>query len=384
MVQQRLSGEKGRLPARVYARPLVLQPGMQLSAEQLVKVLNGLRYAERQLPTEPGQFAVSEAGVTLFPRPVPDGAQRAARGVVRDRQAEGDARARHPQPLEAPRARPDARARARHLPLRRGPREKAPRALRGAARPSGEGGARDRGPPLLQPSRARPDRPHARRAPQPAQRRRSAGRQHDHAAAVQELLPAPHRRARLQERGAELEAQAAGGAAGVRARAQRHQAGDPRDVPERGLPRPVGLVRDQRRGRGGADLLRQGRDQPDADRVRPARGHDPVAEPVQPVPPRGARDRAQERGGARDAGRGLHRQGHDGAGAGQPAAGGAAEPRQQPTRPTSSTSSASSWPSATRPRTWRRATCRSTRRSTCTCRRSRSRRCSAGSCASRR
>ena len=27
MVEQRLSGEKGRLPARVYARPLVLRPG---------------------------------------------------------------------------------------------------------------------------------------------------------------------------------------------------------------------------------------------------------------------------------------------------------------------------------------------------------------------
>jgi penicillin-binding protein 1B len=74
MVQQRLSGEKGRLPARVYARPLVLRPGMRLGAEELVKVLNGLRYAERQVPTEAGQFAVSDAGVTLFPRPLPDGA----------------------------------------------------------------------------------------------------------------------------------------------------------------------------------------------------------------------------------------------------------------------------------------------------------------------
>jgi penicillin-binding protein 1B len=74
MVQQRLSGEKGRLPARVYARPLVLRPNMELTEDQLVKALNGLRYAERQAPAEPGQFSVSEAGVTLFPRPVVDGA----------------------------------------------------------------------------------------------------------------------------------------------------------------------------------------------------------------------------------------------------------------------------------------------------------------------
>ena len=112
---------------------------------------------------------------------------------------------------------------------------------------------------------------------------------------------------------------------------------------------------------------------------RAARRHDPVAEPLQPVPPRGARDRAPQRGAARDAGLGLHRRAHDGAGAQGAAARGAADPRQRGRARTSSTSSASSSPSATRRRTWPRATSRSTRRSTCTCRGSRSRRCSAGS-----
>lgn len=73
MVGARLSGEKGRLPARVYARPLVLRPGMVLTPDELVSVLNRLRYAEREVPVEPGQFAKSQAGVTLFPRPVVDG-----------------------------------------------------------------------------------------------------------------------------------------------------------------------------------------------------------------------------------------------------------------------------------------------------------------------
>jgi len=77
MVEQRLSGEKGRLPARVYARPLALRPGMVLGPDELVKTLNRLRYAERELPSEPGQFAVSQAGVGFFPRPVVDGAQEA-------------------------------------------------------------------------------------------------------------------------------------------------------------------------------------------------------------------------------------------------------------------------------------------------------------------
>ncbi len=76
MVEQRLTGERGRLPSRVYARPLVLRPGLVLGPDGLVKRLNGLRYAERDgEPTEAGQFSVSAAGVVLFPRPVDAGAQ---------------------------------------------------------------------------------------------------------------------------------------------------------------------------------------------------------------------------------------------------------------------------------------------------------------------
>jgi penicillin-binding protein 1B len=75
MVEQRLTGEKGRLPSRVYARPLVLRPGLVLTPEGLVKLLNGLRYAQRETqPAEAGQFTVSPAGVALFPRPVDSGA----------------------------------------------------------------------------------------------------------------------------------------------------------------------------------------------------------------------------------------------------------------------------------------------------------------------
>jgi penicillin-binding protein 1B len=75
MVEERLTGEKGRLPSRVYARPLVLRPGLVLGPDGLVKLLNGLRYAQRDgEPAEAGQFSVSPAGVTLFPRPVDSGA----------------------------------------------------------------------------------------------------------------------------------------------------------------------------------------------------------------------------------------------------------------------------------------------------------------------
>jgi penicillin-binding protein 1B len=76
VVQQKLRGERGLLPSRTYARPLVLRPGLFLGPDELVRVLNGLRYTEQEGKlTEAGQFAVTDAGVSLFPRPVPDGAE---------------------------------------------------------------------------------------------------------------------------------------------------------------------------------------------------------------------------------------------------------------------------------------------------------------------
>jgi penicillin-binding protein 1B len=75
MVEQRLTGEKGRLPSRVYARPLVLRPGLVFGPDDLVTLLNGLRYAEREGKlTEAGHFSSSAAGIALFPRPVDSGA----------------------------------------------------------------------------------------------------------------------------------------------------------------------------------------------------------------------------------------------------------------------------------------------------------------------
>ncbi len=75
LVEQRLTGEKGRMPSRVYARPLVLRPGLVLAPDGLVKLLNGLRYAQRDAgPAAAGEFSASGAGVTLFPRPVDSGA----------------------------------------------------------------------------------------------------------------------------------------------------------------------------------------------------------------------------------------------------------------------------------------------------------------------
>jgi penicillin-binding protein 1B len=78
MVEQRLTGEKGRLPSRVYARPLVLMPGLVLTPDGLVNVLNDLRYAQHDAaPSEAAEFSVSPAGIALFPRLVESGATEA-------------------------------------------------------------------------------------------------------------------------------------------------------------------------------------------------------------------------------------------------------------------------------------------------------------------
>ena len=98
LVEQRLTGEKGRLPSRVYARPLVLRPGLVLAPDGLVKVLNGLRYtaarrgADRVGPVlrlPGGRDALSPAG-----RLRGDGA---APRLLRHRQAGRDPRQGHPR-----------------------------------------------------------------------------------------------------------------------------------------------------------------------------------------------------------------------------------------------------------------------------------------------
>src|SRR5439155_3373239 len=68
-----LHGERWMVPARIYARPVVLHPGLPLSADELVKILNGLRYEQKDdIPDAPGEFVVGARTVVFNPRPVAD------------------------------------------------------------------------------------------------------------------------------------------------------------------------------------------------------------------------------------------------------------------------------------------------------------------------
>jgi penicillin-binding protein 1B len=111
MVGERLRGERGSAPSRVYARPLVLRPGLVMDPTFLAARLNGLRYTQREgAPAAAGEFAVSADGVTLFPRPLPGGATEPLLAVFATDKAKVTrlreirslaSRRRHPeQPLE--------------------------------------------------------------------------------------------------------------------------------------------------------------------------------------------------------------------------------------------------------------------------------------------
>jgi len=75
LVERRLHGERWMIPARIYARPLMLHGGIALDIAGLMKILNGLRYTQKaDLPGAPGEFSVGERSVVFYPRPGTDAA----------------------------------------------------------------------------------------------------------------------------------------------------------------------------------------------------------------------------------------------------------------------------------------------------------------------
>jgi len=74
LVEQRLQGERWQIPSRLYGRPLVLRPGLVMDADWLADILNGLRYTQRTSePAAPGEFAIVDEGLRLWPRRGPGG-----------------------------------------------------------------------------------------------------------------------------------------------------------------------------------------------------------------------------------------------------------------------------------------------------------------------
>ena len=68
MIDARLHGERDRVLPRVFARPLEIRRGDNVSQKELLDRLNDLGYAQRTLAETPGEFAVNGALVSIVPR----------------------------------------------------------------------------------------------------------------------------------------------------------------------------------------------------------------------------------------------------------------------------------------------------------------------------
>ena len=55
MVERRLQGEHWMAPSRLYARPLVLRPGLPMPVADMVKTRNGLKTSRRRTSPRPGR-----------------------------------------------------------------------------------------------------------------------------------------------------------------------------------------------------------------------------------------------------------------------------------------------------------------------------------------
>ena len=68
MIDARLHGERDRVLPRVFARPLEIRRGDNVSQKELLDRLNDLGYAQRTLAQNPGEFAVNGGLVSIVPR----------------------------------------------------------------------------------------------------------------------------------------------------------------------------------------------------------------------------------------------------------------------------------------------------------------------------
>src|SRR5688572_12528350 len=68
MIDARLHGERDRVIPRVFARPLEIRRGDNVSQKELLDRLNDLGYAQRTQVQNPGEFAVDGPLVSVVPR----------------------------------------------------------------------------------------------------------------------------------------------------------------------------------------------------------------------------------------------------------------------------------------------------------------------------
>ena len=389
MIDARLHGERDRVLPRVFARPLEIRRGDNMSQKELLDRLNDLGYAQRTQVQNPGEFAVDGALVSVVPRA---GSHTGKTLVIS---------------FQRPRRRDAAGRAPRRADDQQSHRGAVDRQAAGLARHDGRADA-DGADPGARQSAGRCRSPRCRRAWSQAVLAIEDRRYYSHpgidpirmvgalftnmfgnrpylegaSTITQQLARNFFLTEEMARRAADAPALAAPQAAravhGGHPRHQGDQGRSARALSERRLSRQSRIVRDSRRRRGGAALLRQGRHQPLARRGRHDRRHHPVARHAVAVQLAGARARAPQRRAASDGRR--------------PASSRPMRPsarrrsrsrrsraRSMPRRRTSSTSSARRSRSSFRRSRRRPRRSTSTRRSICTCSGSRRMRSAAAS-----
>ena len=159
MIDARLHGERDRVLPRVFARPLEIRRGDNVSQKELLDRLNDLGYAQRTQAQNPGEFAVDGALVSVVPRAGTHTGKTAHRQLSAAGAAAPAGRARRPPATISTRIEAlvgrQAGGAARHAGCAdadradSGARQAAAGAAVGAAVADGRSGARDRRPALL-------------------------------------------------------------------------------------------------------------------------------------------------------------------------------------------------------------------------------------------
>ena len=85
VVQEKFSGKRWAVPAKVFARPLELYAGQQLSRDDFVTELKALGYRPVSVVAQPGQMSVAAGRVDVYTRGFQsfEGAEPAQRISVR-------------------------------------------------------------------------------------------------------------------------------------------------------------------------------------------------------------------------------------------------------------------------------------------------------------
>ena len=227
-VTQQFEGRRWTLPARVYAQPLELYAGQNLSSARFAQELERLGYIPQTPVDRPGTFRRKGDSVDVYVREFrfSDATQPAQklRDRLRRRSDLGAVRRRRRRRARFP---PRPVADRQHLPdPRRGPDHRV--AGRGAAVAAGGAQGRRR-PQVRHAPRREPARDPARGVREPARGPGGTGRQHAHAAAGEELFPRQPAHAAAQGRGSHH---------GVHSRIAIREGGHHERLHQRDLPGP--------------------------------------------------------------------------------------------------------------------------------------------------